>query len=189
MKVAETSMNATVLTHLSSHWVMFDSTGSVCLKTRESTPVNVPSIPPPNPNALPNEDQKGGNPQHVNLALEGQRWRAPEVAKAENETMTGNDQAVVDGRKAAVFSLGLVLWEIETGCVPFAEQDATNAQRQLGTGVLPKMDGIGSDMKELICECLRLNPSERPSLSDVSECLISIATSNPTDEEEPHSDK
>ncbi|KAK2961957.1 hypothetical protein BLNAU_3013 [Blattamonas nauphoetae] len=189
MKVAETSMNATVLTHLSSHWVMFDSTGSVCLKTRESTPVNVPSIPPPNPNALPNEDQKGGNPQHVNLALEGQRWRAPEVAKAENETMTGNEQAVVDGRKAAVFSLGLVLWEIETGCVPFAEQDATNAQRQLGTGVLPKMDGIGSEMKDLICECLRLNPSERPSLSDVSECLISIATSNPTDEEEPHSDK
>ncbi|KAK2947727.1 hypothetical protein BLNAU_17327 [Blattamonas nauphoetae] len=189
VKVADASMNATVLTKLSSHWVMFDSNGSVCLKTRETPPANLPSIPLPNPNALQNEDQKGGNPHQVNHALEGQRWRAPEVAKAENETMTGNEETVIDPRKAAVFSLGLVLWEIETGCVPFGEIDATNAQRQLGTGILPKMDGVGSEMKDLICECLRLNPSDRPSLSDVSNCLISLATAKQTDEEEAHSDR
>ncbi|KAK2944171.1 hypothetical protein BLNAU_20918 [Blattamonas nauphoetae] len=188
VKVAEASMNATVLTKLSSHWVMFDSNGSVCLKTRDTPPPNLPSIPLPNPNALQNEEQKEGNPQHVNHALEGQRWRAPEVAKAENETMTGNEEAVIDPRKAAVFSLGLVLWEIETGLVPFGEIDATNAQRQLGTGVLPKMDGVGSEMKDLICECLRLNPDDRPTLSDVSNCLISLATPKQTDGEEAHSD-
>ncbi|KAK2960130.1 hypothetical protein BLNAU_5013 [Blattamonas nauphoetae] len=188
-KVADASMNATVLTNLSSHWVMFDSSGSVCLKTRDASPANPPPIPLPNSNGLPNEDQKGGSPQQVNHALEGQRWRAPEVVKEENEKVTENEQAAVDPRKAAVFSLGLVLWEIETGLVPFGEIDATNAQRQLGTGILPKMDGVGSEMKDLISECLQLNPSDRPSLSDVSTCLISLATAKPTDGEEADSDR
>ncbi|KAK2949804.1 hypothetical protein BLNAU_15286 [Blattamonas nauphoetae] len=187
VKVADASPNATILTKLSSHWVMFDSSGSVCLKTRDASPANPPPIPLPNPNALQNSHQNKDQ-QQMNHAQEGLRWRAPEVVKEENEKVTENEQAVIDPRKAAVFSLGLVLWEIETGLVPFAEQDATNAQRQLGTGILPKMDGVRSEMKDLISECLQLNPSDRPSLSDVSTRLNSLATPKQTDAEEAHSD-
>ncbi|KAK2946290.1 hypothetical protein BLNAU_18811 [Blattamonas nauphoetae] len=57
----------------------------------------------------------------------------------------------------------------------FAELDAVNAQRQMGTGTLPKMSGIGSEMRELIEQCLSLNPDDRPTLSTVSSVLNSIA--------------
>ncbi|KAK2961809.1 hypothetical protein BLNAU_3246 [Blattamonas nauphoetae] len=86
---------------------------------------------------------------------EGERWRAPEV----NAKTEGNE----DG-KAAVFSLGLILWEMETGLVPFGEVDAVNAQRQLETGHVPPMSKIkDKDFSALLVRCLSLNGVDRPS--------------------------
>ncbi|KAK2941463.1 hypothetical protein BLNAU_23610 [Blattamonas nauphoetae] len=65
-------------------------------------------------------------------AEESKRWSAPETA---------NEVANVDVKKVLVFG-GLVLWEIETGQVPFRELDAVNAQRQIRTGILPRMETI-----------------------------------------------
>ncbi|KAK2951065.1 hypothetical protein BLNAU_14026 [Blattamonas nauphoetae] len=173
--VANASLNASVLTRLSSHWVMFDSNGRVCLKMQdtESTP------------SLPNQQQKQVN---ANVSQEAQRWKAPEVVKAEEGQMSHQPiQQEIDPHRAAVFSLGLVLWEIETGSVPFAEQDATNAQRQLGTGAHPKMEGVGSKMQELIVECLALDPNERPELSEVHSFLLAMDDDAVQDENEAHS--
>ncbi|KAK2963459.1 hypothetical protein BLNAU_1501 [Blattamonas nauphoetae] len=173
--VANASLNASILTRLSSHWVMFDSNGSVCLKMHDAEPT--PS--------LLNQQQ---NQVKANVSQEAQRWKAPEVVKAEEGQMSHQPiQQEIDPHRAAVFSLGLVLWEIETGSVPFAEQDATNAQRQLGTGAHPKMEGVGPKMQELIVECLALDPNERPELSEVYSFLLTVDDDDAPDENEAHS--
>ncbi|KAK2941993.1 hypothetical protein BLNAU_23094 [Blattamonas nauphoetae] len=163
-KIAESNQHAPILSKLSSHWVMFDAAGSVCLKLKDSQPDQ----------HQPAQSQTTSGQAPV--AQEGRRWMAPEAVKAEEDKAYASQ---VDPRKAAVFSLGLVLWEIETGLVPFAEQDAVNAQRQLGTGVLPNMNGLKQEMEDLIITCLQVNPDDRPSLHTVSNAITSL----PDDEE------
>ncbi|KAK2954286.1 hypothetical protein BLNAU_10785 [Blattamonas nauphoetae] len=163
-KIAESNQHAPILSKLSSHWVMFDAAGSVCLKLKDTQPDQ----------HQPAQSQTTSGQAPV--AQEGRRWMAPEAVKAEEDKAYTSQ---VDPRKAAVFSLGLVLWEIETGLVPFAEQDAVNAQRQLGTGVLPNMNGLKQEMEDLIITCLQVNPDDRPSLHTVSNAITSL----PDDEE------
>ncbi|KAK2941226.1 hypothetical protein BLNAU_23862 [Blattamonas nauphoetae] len=103
-------------------------------------------------------------------STEGQRWMAPEVA--------GRKTALDVGR-AAVFSLGLVLWEIETGSVPFGEVDAVNAQRQLGAGSPLNMDRISSDsIKSIIASCLEVDPHARLCLDELEDSLKALSTEN-----------
>ncbi|KAK2957894.1 hypothetical protein BLNAU_7070 [Blattamonas nauphoetae] len=95
-----------------------------------------------------------------------QRWQAPETdEKHEGE---------VDGPAASVFSLGLLLAEVDTGQVPFGEVDGINAHRMAGTGTHPNMEGMNEDLESLILECLELNPSDRPDLNTVLVTLNSI---------------
>ncbi|KAK2953421.1 hypothetical protein BLNAU_11707 [Blattamonas nauphoetae] len=99
---------------------------------------------------------------------EGERWRALEVVEKKGE---------INDSKAAVFSLGLMLWEIETGQVPFAEQDGVNAQRQVGIGVLPAMESWTEEWKvSLIRSCLNLSPDDRPTLDSIVKKLDSHLT-------------
>ncbi|KAK2951504.1 hypothetical protein BLNAU_13526 [Blattamonas nauphoetae] len=71
-------------------------------------------------------------------------------------------------------SLGLVLWEIETGQVPFGELDAVNAQRQSGTGIGPKMDALkNEEFIALIHRCVSVDPEMRPTLAEIGEFLSS----------------
>ncbi|KAK2942778.1 hypothetical protein BLNAU_22296 [Blattamonas nauphoetae] len=92
-----------------------------------------------------------------------QRWQAPEVF---------SEQASIDHSAASVFSLGLILWEIETGQVPFGEVDAVTACRQMKLGVVPPMDKVAdSSFSELILRCLSVDPSKRPSLVELSSFL------------------
>ncbi|KAK2944778.1 hypothetical protein BLNAU_20311 [Blattamonas nauphoetae] len=101
--------------------------------------------------------------QFSNRLSERQRWMAPEVADRKVD---------IDPSKAAVFSLGLLLWEMETGLVPFGEVDAVNAQRQLGTGTIPLMRSWTNESKiELVRSCLNLDPKERPTLDEISSLL------------------
>ncbi|KAK2963108.1 hypothetical protein BLNAU_2131 [Blattamonas nauphoetae] len=107
--------------------------------------------------------------------MDGLRWRAPEVVSADGRSGVES----VDGHKASVFSLGLVLWEIETGQVPFGELDAVNAQRQSGTGVGPKMDTLkNEEFISLIHRCLSVDPKQRPTLSEIGEFLSSHSDKN-----------
>ncbi|KAK2954414.1 hypothetical protein BLNAU_10582 [Blattamonas nauphoetae] len=98
------------------------------------------------------------------------RWEAPEVAK---------DQPNVDGHKAAVFSLGLVLWELENEEVPWWELDAMNAQRRYDANCFPDTHFISDEkMRKVIASCLTLNPDERPTLQEVSEALEANTRNN-----------
>ncbi|KAK2948576.1 hypothetical protein BLNAU_16475 [Blattamonas nauphoetae] len=105
------------------------------------------------------------------------RWKAPEEGEEKEEESKKTEGAVrkeIDRSKVSVFRLGLVLWEIETGLVPFAEQDGVNAHRNMSIGILPKMDGVGEKMRGLIEECLSVNPDERPSVDSVISRLTSM---------------
>ncbi|KAK2956849.1 hypothetical protein BLNAU_8126 [Blattamonas nauphoetae] len=107
-----------------------------------------------------------------------QRWVAPELGEKDLGRSEGTGAGEgMDLVKASVFSLGLVLFEIETGRVPFGEIDGINAQRQLGTGTRPNMEHMNEEMQELISECLNVTPSERPTLEEVSKKLIEIGKS------------
>ncbi|KAK2948057.1 hypothetical protein BLNAU_17004 [Blattamonas nauphoetae] len=140
------SATAQVLTRLNPHVVFFDSAGVVCLQVNQH----------PHPQCSDGEKQ-------MKREEEFDRWKAPEVA---------NGEVKVDHQQAAVFSLGLLFWEMETGMVPFRELDAVNAQRQLGTGVRPPMDRIKSDsLVELIEQCLDLEPENRPAFSELEKML------------------
>ncbi|KAK2940419.1 hypothetical protein BLNAU_24680 [Blattamonas nauphoetae] len=95
-------------------------------------------------------------------ANENVRWTPPEV--------TGRKSGV-DKEKAAVFSLGLILWEIETGEVPFGELDAMNAHRQIGVGGEMLMRKVCSETASLVRQCISLDPVTRPTLEQVASTL------------------
>ncbi|KAK2952893.1 hypothetical protein BLNAU_12214 [Blattamonas nauphoetae] len=95
---------------------------------------------------------------------EGQRWRAPEASRSNVEK--------IDIESALVFSLGLVLWEVWTGEVPWKEMDEANAARQNEGGVQPNLKLVlDTSIRELISRCLSFDPKERPSLQDVFDGL------------------
>ncbi|KAK2959849.1 hypothetical protein BLNAU_5046 [Blattamonas nauphoetae] len=120
-----------VLTHLSSHWILIDASGNVQLKLQ----MNASEAEQEAAQAQKRNANMTDNSEKDKSGMDDLRWRAPEVV---GSGVGGQ----VDGHKASVFSLGLVLWEIETGQVPFGELDAMNAQRQSGTGIGPKMESL-----------------------------------------------
>ncbi|KAK2956320.1 hypothetical protein BLNAU_8687 [Blattamonas nauphoetae] len=158
-----------VVTRLSSHWILLDTAGNVQLKLQmTSEEAEQEAVHMKQQYGISEGDATLQNqPKHIELAgIDGLRWRAPEV-------VAGGGSAV-DGHKASVFSLGLVLWEIETGQVPFGELDAVNAQRQSATGIGPKMESLqNEEFIALILQCVSANPEQRPSLSEIGGFLSS----------------
>ncbi|KAK2950728.1 hypothetical protein BLNAU_14399 [Blattamonas nauphoetae] len=145
--------HALALQRLSPHWVFYTPSNAVCFRLNDDPPSQAPTTIP---------TQSG--PQKE--MQEEKRWSAPEEENRENG---------IDEKKVTVFRLGLILWEITTGQVPFSETDAVNAQRQLGMGIVPRMDSIEPvELSTLLTECLDLNPACRPSLDSVVSRLESI---------------
>ncbi|KAK2943663.1 hypothetical protein BLNAU_21411 [Blattamonas nauphoetae] len=170
---------AAFLKALTAHNILLDTAGNVCFRlnlsciTQSSLPIShhnthltsrpdslletgkANEAPPAEPNSL--------SSQPVN---EGARWSAPEVIEKKANT---------DASPGAVFSLGLVLWEIETGLVPFGEIDAVNASRQIVAGTTPRLEIVkNSSIREVIRDCLAHNASERPELDEVLQKLEEI---------------
>ncbi|KAK2949468.1 hypothetical protein BLNAU_15556 [Blattamonas nauphoetae] len=164
--LAQIKLDAPALVKLSSHWVLFDKDQQVYLRVEVEDLIDLYRSMDSN-HARPNQN-----------SFEAQRWFAPEVPveqdKKQNPEKT-EQQAPIDPCKAAVFSLGLVLYEIETGEVPFAEIDAINAHRQMSTGAMPRLERVKNEtMRDLIVSCLVLSPKDRPTLESVSSSLDSV---------------
>ncbi|KAK2946577.1 hypothetical protein BLNAU_18490 [Blattamonas nauphoetae] len=192
LNIAKRNMNVQQLKHITPHDIIVSDSGEVSLKVNSPTdPIPALHSAQPHmidtkleiPDALATAETVGRNDagqttmNHSTLskgptAQEQARWAAPEVSeKKEN----------VDGMKASVFSLGLVLWEIETGVVPFAEHDAQNAQRQIVAGTRPNLLSIPhTPTRELIEQCLQSDPSERPTLEVVYSLLLQQDRSQPS---------
>ncbi|KAK2945481.1 hypothetical protein BLNAU_19610 [Blattamonas nauphoetae] len=177
-----------LLSRLSSHFVLFDENGNVQLDLspgKNEAPATLvkgqeePQFAQHVPHTSEFNEQDT-NQTHTQSQTQGEgfellRWRAPEATQT-----VGGPSKEFDHKKAAVFSLGLVLFEIESETVPMCEMDAVNANRQLGTGNLPKMELIHNvALHELITSCLSLEPSQRPNLDSIERKLDSVEFSAP----------
>ncbi|KAK2954089.1 hypothetical protein BLNAU_10906 [Blattamonas nauphoetae] len=141
----KSDMFSVALVKWTPHWVLFDSKDRVCLRLNEVT----------------NQTQLDLNGYSV-VTDEGERWRAPEQT---------NGQLTANAERASVFRLGLVLLEMRTGLVPFGEIDATNASRQLCSGLLPPHWQVDEDFMSIVHDCLTLTPADRPLLFEIEERL------------------
>ncbi|KAK2947525.1 hypothetical protein BLNAU_17545 [Blattamonas nauphoetae] len=165
---------AAILRALTAHNILFDSKQNVCLKLNLDLPphTHLPlstqqnkteEAPQEQEPAVETNESKLTGPDFAERVNEGVRWFAPEVISNKSNVNCGH---------GAVFSLGLILWEMETGLVPFGEHDAVNASRQIVTGVQPKLELVKNDeMRELISQCLSLKPVDRPDLETIKTTL------------------
>ncbi|KAK2954855.1 hypothetical protein BLNAU_10185 [Blattamonas nauphoetae] len=180
--VLKKDKDAAILRALTAHNILFDSNENVCLKlnldvkphaplsafTQKTTEADqqVEHAQQEQEPAVETNESKQNGPQLNEPVNEGVRWFAPEAI---------TNKPHLNSVHGAVFSLGLILWEMETGCVPFAEQDAVNASRQIVTGVTPKLELVSnSEMRELISQCLCLEPVDRPDLETIESTLAFI---------------
>ncbi|KAK2947554.1 hypothetical protein BLNAU_17521 [Blattamonas nauphoetae] len=184
-KIGKTNGNAPILRKLTSHWILIGADGHFNLKLKEEGETG-------RDHHSQTQTQTGGsivgeeggsvdvhkeNANGMDRAAkevrekedqEGQRWQAPEQGG-----MDGMESGDVE--KVTVFRLGLVLWEMETGQIPFRETDGVNAGRQLKSGVKPHMDLVGNkEMEELLLKCLELKATDRIGLDEVISSLDSI---------------
>ncbi|KAK2962802.1 hypothetical protein BLNAU_2237 [Blattamonas nauphoetae] len=154
--LVSTFPTADIMTRLNPHWILIDTAGHVHLRLQENTQTGDVSAQ----TGSQNFSQPSIGPARQTNTHEGVRWESPEVVDKKKD---------FDMEKAAVFSLGLVLWEIETGLVPFGEVDAATAQRQLASGISPNLGLIKDEtLRDLIESCLDLNPMDRPTLTTIS---------------------
>ncbi|KAK2940790.1 hypothetical protein BLNAU_24304 [Blattamonas nauphoetae] len=166
VRFAQHRKNHPLLAHVSSHRIILGAQGEVILLMNsldgqanhgQTTQTNKAAEQVNNGEAV--QSTKMVETQGIEDIREGVRWEAPEVLEK---------KADVDVSRAAVFSLGLVLWEIETGDVPFGEYDALNARRQIVAGTRPKLESIpDSDLREIISSCFVMDPTHRPTLDTI----------------------
>mmetsp|Transcript_26979 Transcript_26979/g.86696 ORF Transcript_26979/g.86696 Transcript_26979/m.86696 type:complete len:314 (+) Transcript_26979:1138-2079(+) len=87
------------------------------------------------------------------------RWMAPEVIEHKPYD-----------NKADVFSFGVVLWELLTGHVPYAEM--TPLQAAVGVvqkGLRPDIPkGCPEVLKEILASCWKARPDDRPSFTELA---------------------
>uniref|UniRef100_A0A7I4E4F0 non-specific serine/threonine protein kinase n=1 Tax=Physcomitrium patens TaxID=3218 RepID=A0A7I4E4F0_PHYPA len=93
------------------------------------------------------------------------RWMAPEIIEHKPY-----------GKKADMFSFGVVLWELLTGKVPYA--DMTPLQAAVGVvqkGLRPTIPkNIPPKLVDLLQRCWKTDPSERPEFSETTLILQEI---------------
>ncbi|KAK2943779.1 hypothetical protein BLNAU_21317 [Blattamonas nauphoetae] len=185
-RLSEMNAEVTLLGRLSSHFVLFGPNDEIHLDLKEARDVNeidvvngqrmVPATIALNvgkgQEAEDNTSQLTQptmQPSQQGEGFELLRWRAPEAA-----AKTCEPTQTIDYAKAAVFSLGLILFEIETETMPFGDMDAMNAFRQLKSGILPQTEMVrDGNLRELIVSCLNLDPTLRPNLDEIEKQLES----------------
>ncbi|KAK2945715.1 hypothetical protein BLNAU_19385 [Blattamonas nauphoetae] len=194
-RLNEMNTEVTLLGRLSTHFVLFGPNNEIHLDLKEARDVNeidvvngqrmVPATVALNRERIEEEEdntqkltQPTTQPSQQGEGFELLRWRAPEAA-----AKTCEPTPTIDYAKAAVFSLGLILFEIETETMPFGDMDAMNAFRQLKSGILPRMDVVqDGNLRELIVSCLNLDPTQRPNLDGIEKQLESTEFSAHSDQ-------
>ncbi|KAK2963743.1 hypothetical protein BLNAU_1310 [Blattamonas nauphoetae] len=147
-------LNGALLT-LSPHTIIVDSSNRICIVT---------------PSEVKGKVRTELGKEITGSVVEGEeRWRAPEQGNGKIEVGMGSE-------KVSVFRLGLLLLEMWTGRIPFGETDGVNASRQLGMGILPPLEGMSSEMEEIVRRCLSVDFQDRPRLLEMDELIQSLST-------------
>lgn len=98
--------------------------------------------------------------QHGDMTAETgtYRWMAPEVI---NHRPYDN--------KADVFSFAIVLWELATSKVPYDNLTPLQAALGVRQGLRPEIpSGLNPTLADLMRRCWDVNPTKRPSFSDIT---------------------
>ncbi|KAK2963050.1 hypothetical protein BLNAU_2073 [Blattamonas nauphoetae] len=159
---------------LSPHWILLNENDSVFIRVEsgieKKDEQDKPSLPT---NTLPSVSHTGMKDEMDEI-----RYRAPEQGEKEGELKEG-----VDESRVIVFRVGLVLWEIETGVVPFGEVDGVEAHSKLSAGIGVPLEKVSdTSMRELIEGCLQIDADERMTLEQVLARLQGIPEGSGNDE-------
>lgn len=103
------------------------------------------------------------------------RWTAPEILKyGEERVLRGKHLSDESCPQAVdVYSFGIILWELMTGELPFAE---LKANKEIASVVLsgerpPVPSKCSLEWQELITRCWSARPSRRPTAADIVSTL------------------
>eukprot|EP01133_Synstelium_polycarpum_P014500 gene14500-17114_t len=120
---------------------------------------------------LSREKPKDGSATMTNGGICNPRWRPPEITKN-----LGHYSEKMD-----VYCFSLVVWELLTGEIPFAELDGSQASAQVAyAGLRPIVpDTCDHDFRDLLIQCWDSEASNRPVFTDVVAKLKDISWNNP----------
>ncbi|KAK2954396.1 hypothetical protein BLNAU_10728 [Blattamonas nauphoetae] len=160
MKMIEEKRHLSSGTRISPHWIILNQVDAVFLRVQSEVEKKEVENSTTRDQHQPQQSLTNTS---VKSGVDDIRWRAPEQGESEGEVNTNVNESMV-----MVFRLGLIVWEIETGLVPFGEIDAVSAHRNLAAGIpLPLQRVSSSSTRELIEGCLLIQPDQRPSLQQI----------------------
>jgi serine/threonine protein kinase len=73
-----------------------------------------------------------------------------------------------DGKQTDVWSLGIVLYVMLTGCMPWANTNFPELQEEIVRGAIPVPPYLGRDCEDLIRSMLSVDPSKRPTMNELA---------------------
>ncbi|XP_061350492.1 mitogen-activated protein kinase kinase kinase 1-like [Gastrolobium bilobum] len=86
-------------------------------------------------------------------------WMAPEVVKGKNKGY---------GLPADIWSLGCTVLEMLSGKIPYSQLECMQALFRIGKGERPPIpDSLSKDARDLILQCLQVNPDDRPTAAEL----------------------
>ena len=101
-----------------------------------------------------------------------QHTKCGSLMYAAPEVLTSNEMSGYDAAKADVWSLGIILYSMLSGALPFRMAMASKCQRyaivqQRGVRILCEANGFTPDATDLLCAMLDPNPSHRISAAQI----------------------
>jgi serine/threonine protein kinase len=75
-----------------------------------------------------------------------------------------------DGKRADIWSLGVVLFCMAVGSLPWSGEEKSGIASQILERRMPNPTGMPAVIEELVLKMMAIEPSERPTIEEVAEC-------------------
>lgn len=91
------------------------------------------------------------------------------------ELVSATDEVVCLTPKADVYSLGIILWQVCAGSIPFARLPAPHVALQVARGQRPQMPQAAiPELTSLYNQCVAQDMQDRPTMDKVVELLVDL---------------
>lgn len=94
------------------------------------------------------------------------QWSAPELLQTLPKISSACD----------IWSFGMLMYEMVTGSVPFANVETHKLARTIADGVLPKLPDTINPLAKLMQKCWQTDPAKRPTASELAAEIGSLMT-------------